>query len=108
MTVCSSLGGLRSAWRGALAALLLAVALPLAGSDSTQAQRRGQPQMQGGPPPAQLQTTPSDMGPQGGAQSTAPVRVPRRARAGRAPEAGGGGPPQRTPGWGYADPGGGY
>jgi hypothetical protein len=105
MTVCSSPGGLRGTWSGVLAALLLAVALPLAGSDSAQAQRRGQPQMQDGPPPAQLQKTPSDMGPQGGAHS---VRVPPRTRAVRELEAGGGGPPQRTPGWGYADPGGGY
>ena len=105
MAVCSSPGGLCGTWSGVLAALLLAVALALAGSDSAQAQRRGQPQIQGDPPPAQLQKTPSDMGPQGGAHS---VRVPHRTRAVRALEAGGSGPPQRTPGWGYADPGGGY
>jgi hypothetical protein len=105
MTVCPSPGGLRGTWSGVLAALLLAAALPLAGSDSAQAQRRDQPQLQGGPPPAQLQKTPSDMGPQGGAPS---VRVPYRTRAIRSPEAGGGGTPQRAPGWGYADPGGGY
>jgi len=65
MTICSSQSRVRSAWGGVLAALLLAVALPLAASNAAQAQRRGQPQMQGGP---------AQPGPHGGTASQASLR----------------------------------
>jgi hypothetical protein len=65
MTICSSQSRVRSAWGGVLAALLLAVTLPLAASNAAQAQRRAQPQMQGGP---------AQPGPHGGTASQASLR----------------------------------